>query len=152
MRNQTQFQKDLNLTEFIASYGTEEQCFEALYRWRWGNGFKCPHYGHQQSCQLNTRKLQQCHRQTSVTAGTKFNSTKLLLSVWFLAYVRWLLGNLIDWQTAPNLDGRSTVSDTNPPHTFFYPMMGWSYLRRTEPVKSRFAKSKFTESWSLVTT
>ncbi len=35
---------------------------------------------------MNTRKLQQCnryHRQTPITAGTIFDSTKLLLTVWF---------------------------------------------------------------------
>lgn len=36
------YKKDLSLIEFIGSYGTEEQCFEVLYKWRWGNGFKCP--------------------------------------------------------------------------------------------------------------
>ena len=35
---------------------------------------------------MNTRKLQQCHRcnrQTSITAGTLFEATKLPLTVWF---------------------------------------------------------------------
>ena len=50
--------------------------------------FLCPHCGHDRSCQLNTRKLQQCnrcHRQTSITAGTIFEATKLALTVWFQA-------------------------------------------------------------------
>ena len=60
----------------------------ALYQWRWPNGFLCPHCGHDRCCQLNSRKLQQCnrcHRQTSITAGTIFDSTKLPLTVWFQA-------------------------------------------------------------------
>ena len=39
-------------------------------------------------CQLTSRKLQQCnpcHRQTSITAGTIFGSTKQPLTVWFQA-------------------------------------------------------------------
>ena len=87
-RNHVQFQKDLSLGEFLKHYGTKQQCFDALYKWRWPNGFICPHYGHHKSCQLNTRKLQQCyqcHRQTSVIAGTIFDSTKLPLTVWFQA-------------------------------------------------------------------
>ena len=63
-------------------------CFDALYQWRWPNGFLCPHCGHDRCCQLNSRKLQQCnrcHRQTSITAGTIFDSTKLPLTVWFQA-------------------------------------------------------------------
>ena len=87
-RNPVQFQKGISLNEFLSLYGTEDQCFDALYQWRWPNGFMCPHCGHDRCCQLNSRKLQQCnrcHRQTSITAGTIFDSTKLPLTVWFQA-------------------------------------------------------------------
>ena len=87
-RNPVQLQKGISLSEFLKLYGTEDQCFDALYRWRWPKGFQCPHCGHDRACQLTNRKLQQCHRcrrQTSVTAGTIFDSTKLALTVWFQA-------------------------------------------------------------------
>ena len=87
-RNPVQFQKGISLNEFFSLYGTEDQCFDALYRWRWPNGLVCPHCGHDRCCQLNTHKLQQCnrcHRQTSITAGTLFEATKLPLTVWFQA-------------------------------------------------------------------
>ena len=87
-RNKVQFQKGLSLNEFLKHYGTEDQCFDALYAWRWPQGFQCPHCGHAQCCQLANRKLQQCyrcHRQTSVTAATIFDSTKLPLTLWFQA-------------------------------------------------------------------
>ena len=74
--------------EFLSLYGTEDQCFDALSQWRWPNGFVCPHCGHDRCCQSSTRKLQQCnhcHRQTSITAGTLFEATKLPLTVWFQA-------------------------------------------------------------------
>ena len=45
-RNPVQFQKGISLNEFLSLYGTEDQCFDALYRWRWPNGFVCPHCGH----------------------------------------------------------------------------------------------------------
>ena len=80
--------KAFSLSAFLSLYGTEDQCYEALYRWRWENGFLCPHCGHDQCCQLTSRKLQQCnrcHRQTSVTAGTILDSTRLPLATWFLA-------------------------------------------------------------------
>ena len=86
--NPAQFQKGISLNQFLSLYGTEDQCFGALYQWRWPNGFVCPHCGHDQCCQLNNRKLQQCnrcHHQTSITAGTIFDSTKLALTVWFRA-------------------------------------------------------------------
>ena len=57
-----------------------------LYHWRWPNGFVCPNCDHDRGCQLTTHKLQQCYRcnrQTSITAGTIFEATKLPLTVWF---------------------------------------------------------------------
>ena len=87
-RNPVQFQKGISLNEFLSLYGTEDQCFDALFQWRWPNGFLCPHCGHDRCCQLSSRKLQQCnrcHRQTSITAGTIFDSTKLALTLWFQA-------------------------------------------------------------------
>lgn len=86
--NKVQFQKGYSLSEFIQSYGTEEQCFDALFQWRWPNGFSCPFCAHDQYCQLTQRKLlqcNQCRRQTSITAGTVFQSTKLPLTLWFQA-------------------------------------------------------------------
>lgn len=85
-RNKVQFQKGVSLNEFINQYGTEEKCFNALYAWRWPEGFQCPNCNHNKSCQLTSRKLQQCnrcHQQTSLTAGTIFESTKLSLTLWF---------------------------------------------------------------------
>jgi len=87
-RNKVQFQKGLSLNEFLQDYGTEEQCFEALYALRWPSGFRCPHCGHDKCCELTVRRLQQCNRcsrQTSVTAGTIFASTKIPLTLWFQA-------------------------------------------------------------------
>ena len=87
-RNKVQFQKSVSLSEFIKLYGEEEQCFDALFNWRWPNGFHCPICGHNKSCSLKTRSLQQCnrcHHQTSITAGTIFEATKLPLTKWFQA-------------------------------------------------------------------
>ena len=86
-QNCVQFQKGMSLPEFLESYGTEEQCFKALYDWRWPNGFECPECGSKECCQLTTRKLMQCnkcHLQTSITARTIFAATKLPLKKWFL--------------------------------------------------------------------
>ena len=88
VRNKVQFQRGLSLNEFIKTYGSEARCFDALYAWRWPNGYQCPYCGHDKGCQLKTRKLQQCnrcHHQTSITAGTLFESTRLPLAIWFQA-------------------------------------------------------------------
>jgi transposase-like protein len=81
-----QRQKGLDLITFQARLGTEEQCREALFRHRWPQGFRCP------ACQaVHCWKLARpllkctgCGRETSLTAGTLFHSTKLPLSTWFL--------------------------------------------------------------------
>jgi len=88
-KNQVQFQKRLSLPEFIAAYGTEAQCAETLFRWRWPQGFVCPECGHAEGyCDVKTRGLLQCkhcRHQTSLTAGTVFAYSKLPLTTWFLA-------------------------------------------------------------------
>ena len=86
-QNKVQFQKGLSLPSFLENYGTEEQCFEALVRWRWPNGFVCPACGHDKYCMLNTRSLFQCNKcrhQASVKANTIFEHTRLPLTKWFL--------------------------------------------------------------------
>ncbi len=86
-RNEVQFQKGLSLPTFLSEYGTEEQCDQALYQWRWPNGFECPSCGHTACYELTTRRLFQCcscHHQTSVISGTIFAGTKLPLTIWFL--------------------------------------------------------------------
>jgi ribosomal protein L37AE/L43A len=88
--NRVQFQAGLSMTEFMARYGTEEQCAEALARQRWPAGFRCPACG---SAEHSTfarwgRQYWQCRgcrHQSTVTAGTIFEATKLPLTVWFLA-------------------------------------------------------------------
>lgn len=88
-KNRVQFQKGLSLPEFFSRYGTEAQCAETLFQWRWPQGFVCPECGHAEGySEIKTRGLLQCRHcrhQTSLTAGTVFASTKLPLSTWFLA-------------------------------------------------------------------
>ncbi|WP_319548644.1 IS1595 family transposase [Desulfogranum marinum] len=87
-KNPIQFQKGLSLTAFLAQYGDESKCYHPLFTFRWPQGFVCPKCGHTDHCQIASRKVLQCnycHTQTSLTAGTIFASTKLPLTVWFLA-------------------------------------------------------------------
>lgn len=81
-KNSVQFQKGYSLPDFMAEYGTEGQCATALRRWRWPDGFVCPGCSDDRCFELHTRQLYQCrgcHRQTSLTAGTLFEHTKLSL-------------------------------------------------------------------------
>jgi transposase-like protein len=86
-KNQVQFQRGLSLPQFLKHYGTEEQCQNALFNWRWPSGFVCPECGHTGYCEITGRSVYQCHRchrQTSLTSGTIFEYTKLPLTTWFL--------------------------------------------------------------------
>ena len=81
------------LQEFDDWFATEDKCANYLMRLRWPQGFSCPGCGSQTSW-LTARNLlhcKQCHRQTSVTAGTVFEGTRKPLRVWFQAI--WYLTN-----------------------------------------------------------
>ncbi len=87
-RNPVQFQKGLSLAAFLASYGTEEQCHEALVGFRWPDGFVCPACGGRTHSLYAARRLFQCStccRQTSVKAGTIFHKSRVPLTKWFFA-------------------------------------------------------------------
>ena len=87
-RNKVQFQKGLSEAQFAVLYGTEDQCREAVMRWRWPSGFVCPVCAGEQHSLVKTRALYQCtacRRQTSVIAGTLFAATKVPLCTWFRA-------------------------------------------------------------------
>jgi Transposase zinc-ribbon domain len=74
-KNRVQFQKGMSLAEFVERFGGEAQCKQALFEWRWPQGFWCPECGHEGGCWLESRKLLQCHRchrQSSLTSGTIF--------------------------------------------------------------------------------
>jgi transposase-like protein len=87
-RNPVQFQKGMSDADFERLYGTEDQCREALFMWRWPKGFACPVCGGTKHSVIGTRNLYQCstcRSQTSLIAGTIFHSTKLPMKTWFRA-------------------------------------------------------------------
>jgi transposase-like protein len=87
-KNRVQFQKGMSLGQFMSQYGTEAQCQQALFSWRWPKGFVCPACAEAGGHALKARELIQCKScryQCSLTSGSLFASTKLSLRVWFLA-------------------------------------------------------------------
>ena len=87
--NRIQFQAGMSLVEFQQGYGSEAQCERALEQARWPDGFACG-CGHHGYCvvwhgRVKTFQCHRCHRQTTLTSGTVFESTKLPLRTWFLA-------------------------------------------------------------------
>jgi Transposase zinc-ribbon domain len=49
-KNKIQFQQGLSLLEFLTQYGSEKQCRQSLFQWRWPHGFICPECGHDKYC------------------------------------------------------------------------------------------------------
>ena len=87
-KNKIQFQSGYSLPQLFNEYGTQEQCTQALFGWKWPDGFSCPCCQSSQFCALKCRKIYQCnhcHHQTSITSNTIFANTKLPLPTWFLA-------------------------------------------------------------------
>src|SRR5260370_36762912 len=87
-RNTVQFQKGLSEAQFAVLYGTEDQCREAVMRWRWPSGFVCPVCAGKHHSFIKTRALYQCtacRRQTSLIPGTIFAAPKVPLCIWFHA-------------------------------------------------------------------
>ena len=87
-KNKVQFQEGYSLPDLFNDYGSEKQCEEALFSWKWPDGFICPHCHSKSYCKLKSRPLYQCnkcHHQASLTSGTLFEATKLPLQKWFLA-------------------------------------------------------------------
>ncbi|MCK5776955.1 MAG: IS1595 family transposase [Bacteroidales bacterium] len=87
-KNKIQHQHGYSLPDLFNNYGTEEQCINALFKWKWASGFVCPSCSSTSYCSLKSRKLYQCnhcHHQTSVTSNTIFEHSKLPLTTWFLS-------------------------------------------------------------------
>jgi hypothetical protein len=87
--NRVQFQPGLSLPALHAQFGTDGQCAEALETSRWPEGFRCPECGDADYYLLKggkhkTFQCKCCRLQTSLIAGTLFQSTHLALSIWFL--------------------------------------------------------------------
>jgi transposase-like protein len=88
--NLIQFQHGLSLPDFLQQFGTEEQCEAELKKVRWPGGFHCPRCGQTEYSLLHvghheTFQCKNCRLQTSLIAGTLFQSTHLPLTRWFLA-------------------------------------------------------------------
>jgi transposase-like protein len=89
-QSKIQYQVGLSLTQFTEQYGTKPQCEAALEKARWPEGFRCPrcggaHYGVIHDRRRKRYQCKNCRHQTTLTAGTVFEATKLALTIWFQA-------------------------------------------------------------------
>jgi transposase-like protein/ribosomal protein L37AE/L43A len=82
-----------NVMEFERRFRNEQACRKYLFQLRWPNGFQCPHCLHEKAWETS-RGLYHCTKcgyESSVTAGTIFQSTRKPLTLWFRAL--WYITN-----------------------------------------------------------
>jgi transposase-like protein len=89
--------------EFLAWFGTDEDCLDYLEWLRWPDGFSCPGCGHAGGWRLADGRIKcgGCGARTSLTAGTIFDRTRTPLTVWFHAC--WLFATAKDGISAQHL-------------------------------------------------
>ena len=101
-RDKVQFQKGLSEAQFASLYGTEDQCREAVMRWRWPSGFVCPVCGGKHYSLVKTRALYQCtacRRQTSL-----LEMPPLLWVRWYMARNQVPSGTLVAAKIVPAIN------------------------------------------------
>ena len=82
------FLLDTSLSEYMRVYGEEERCLEEIYHCKWPRGFICPYCSHNDGYRLSRLRMMECSscgRQSSITANTIFQDSKIPLTKWFLA-------------------------------------------------------------------
>ena len=87
MSNVERYPRDFQ--EFLAQFGSEEDCWNYIFEIRWPNGFVCPKCGNSKYW-LTEQKLihcSSCGNQASVTSGTIFHGTRKPLLLWF--HIMW---------------------------------------------------------------
>jgi len=77
--------------EFLQRFPTEEDCVQYIRSVRWPDGFRCPSCEASKCWEMKRHYLRcaECHRETSVTAGTVFEDTRKPLRLWF--HVMWFM-------------------------------------------------------------
>ena len=107
--------------EFLAWFGTDEDCRDYLAWLRWPDGFLCDECGRVGGWQLADGRWEcaACSHRTSVTAGTIFDRTRTPLTVWFHAC----------WAFATAKDGISALSLQRTLQIGSY-QTGWAMLHR----------------------
>jgi transposase-like protein len=80
-------QEEMNLTEFMNRFQTEENCREHFFKIKWPDGFRCPKCSYEEYTFIQgygRYQYHKCRNQTSLTAGTIMHRSHAGLREWFL--------------------------------------------------------------------
>lgn len=82
-----------SLPEFLDRFPDDIHCAKYLAGLRWRNGFSCRSCGHADAWLTDPPRMRwmcsACEHQTSITAGTIFEGTRIPLTLWF--HAAWLV-------------------------------------------------------------
>jgi hypothetical protein len=89
------------LLELEGRFATDEQCRDYLTGLRWSEGFSCPRCAGTKAWPTRRNRLvcTLCRHQTTVTAGTIFQDSRLPLRSWFR----------VIWQVTSQKNGASAL-------------------------------------------
>jgi len=90
--------------QFLSWFADEKACRSYLQKCRWPQGFECAHCGWRGEPWTTARGYLHCHQcgsETSVTAGTMFDRTRMPLQTWYAAI--WFLMSQKDGASALGL-------------------------------------------------
>lgn len=90
--------------QFLSWFTDEKACRSYLQKCRWPQGFECVHCGWRGEPWTTARGYLHCHQcgsETSVTAGTMFDRTRMPLQTWYAAI--WFLMSQKDGASALGL-------------------------------------------------
>ncbi|MFC7748429.1 transposase [Paenibacillus thermoaerophilus] len=84
------FEQVHSLAEFASFCECESRCADALFRFKWPDGYRCPNCSHHEYYEITTRRLplyecRRCRCQTSLTTGTIMEGSRTPLRKWFIA-------------------------------------------------------------------
>lgn len=86
--------QEMTILQFHSRFKSDDDCLTAIVQRRWPHGFKCPHCNSANATKLSKRRAFQCNnckKQTSITAGTIFEKTRVPLLNWF--FMMFLVAN-----------------------------------------------------------
>ncbi|MFD2116680.1 transposase [Paenibacillus yanchengensis] len=77
--------------QFLKKFPDENTCYNYFFQLKWPNGFRCPQCHFPNASKITSRRLPiyqcyQCHHQTTLTAGTILEQTRLPLQKWLAAF------------------------------------------------------------------
>ena len=87
-KNRIQFQKGFSFSQFQQRFGSEEQCWQALFRIKFPQGFRCPYCNCPHYYRIHHRQglmCTACKKQLSLRAHTLMQNSKLPFTTWFWA-------------------------------------------------------------------